>query len=79
VHRVRDTAKPDFPKQLPGDQQRVLWVTRSPDTGFEECYNSSGRGKEGPLICCLIWDAIKVACYIYVKVVINMTISLLML
>jgi hypothetical protein len=48
VHRVRDTAKPDFPKQLPGDQQRVLWVTRSPDTGFEECYNSSGRGKEGP-------------------------------
>jgi hypothetical protein len=46
--RVRESAKPDFPKQLSGDQQRVLWVTRSPDTGFEGCYNSSGRGKEGP-------------------------------
>jgi hypothetical protein len=42
VHKVRDIMKPDFSTYLLGDPQSILWVTRSPDTGFEECYISSG-------------------------------------
>jgi hypothetical protein len=42
VHEVRDITKPDFPMYLLGDPQSILWVTRSPDMGFEECYSSLG-------------------------------------
>jgi hypothetical protein len=35
VHVNRDIAKPDFLRILSGDQQRILWVTKRPDTGSE--------------------------------------------
>ena len=48
VHRVRDTAKPDSPKQLPGDQQRVLWVTKNPKRSLKRIVSLQAEVSGGP-------------------------------
>jgi len=48
VHRVRDTAKPDSLKQLSGDQQGVLCVTKTPERSWKSIVSLRAEVSGGP-------------------------------